>query len=181
MILNCGVGEDSLESSISPEYSVEGLCWSWNSNTLATWCEEVTHWTIPWCWGRLKAGREEDGRGWDGWRASPIWLTWVEQALGVADGQGSIRYCIPWGCKESDMTQQLNLTKPGRVKVTQLCLTLCDPMDYTVYGILQARILEWGAIPFSRGSFQPRGRTQVSRTAGGFFTSWATWEACSNL
>ena len=43
-----------------------------------------------------------------------------------------------------------------KVKVTQLCLTLCDPMDYTVHGILQARILEWVAVPFSRGSSQPR-------------------------
>ena len=43
-----------------------------------------------------------------------------------------------------------------KVKVTQLCPTLCDPMDYTFHGILQARILEWVAFPFSRGSFQPR-------------------------
>ena len=43
-----------------------------------------------------------------------------------------------------------------KVKVAQLCLTLCDPMDYTVHGILQARILEWVAISFSRGSSQPR-------------------------
>ena len=49
-----------------------------------------------------------------------------------------------------------------KVKVTQLCLTLCDSMDYTVHGILQARILEWVAFPFSRGSSQPRGQTQVS-------------------
>ena len=54
-----------------------------------------------------------------------------------------------------------------------VCLTLCDPMDYTVHGILQARILEWVASPFSRGSSQ----SQVSRIAGGFFTSWATREA----
>ena len=59
------------------------------------------------------------------------------------------------------------------VKVTQLCLTLCNLMDYTVHGILQARILEWVAFPFSRGSSQPRDRTQVSHIAGGFFTSWA--------
>ena len=57
------------------------------------------------------------------------------------------------------------------VKVTQWCLTLCDPMDYTVYGILQARILEWVALPFCRGSSQPRDRTQVSHVAGEFFTS----------
>ena len=64
-----------------------------------------------------------------------------------------------------------------KVKVTQSCLTLCDPMDYTVHGILQARILEWVAMPSSRGSSQPRDRTRVSHIAGGFFTSWATREA----
>ena len=58
-----------------------------------------------------------------------------------------------------------------KVKVVQLCPTLCNPMDYTVHGILQARILEWVAFPFSRGSSQPRDQTQVSRIAGGLFTS----------
>ena len=48
---------------------------------------------------------------------------------------------------------------------------LCDPMDYAVHGILQTRIVEWAAIPFSRGSFQPGDRTQVSHIAGGFFTA----------
>ena len=67
--------------------------------------------------------------------------------------------------------------KKVKVKVTQLCPTLYDPMDYTVHGILQTRILEWVAVPFSGGSSQPRDRTQVFRTAGEFFTSWATREA----
>ena len=58
-----------------------------------------------------------------------------------------------------------------KVKVAQLCLTLCDPMDYTVHGILQARILEWVAFPFFRGSSQPKDQTQVSCTAGRCFTS----------
>ena len=58
-----------------------------------------------------------------------------------------------------------------KMKVTQSCLTLCDPMDHTVHGILQARVLEWVVFPFSRGSFQPRDGIQVSRIAGGFFTS----------
>ena len=53
-------------------------------------------------------------------------------------------------------------------------MSLATP--WTVHGILQARILEWADIPFSRGSFQPRDRTQVSHMAGGFFTSWATRE-----
>ena len=63
------------------------------------------------------------------------------------------------------------------MKDDQLCPILCDPMDYTVHGILQARILDWVAFPFSRGSSQPRDQTQVSRIAGGFFTSWVTREA----
>ena len=58
---------------------------------------------------------------------------------------------------------------PGRkVKVAQYCPTLCNPKDYTVHGILQARILEWVAVPFSRGSSQPRDQTQVSHTAGAY-------------
>ena len=66
-----------------------------------------------------------------------------------------------------------------KVKVTQSCLTLCNPTDCTVHGILQAKILEQVAIPFSRGSSQPRDQTQVSHTVGGFFTVWATREARS--
>ena len=58
-----------------------------------------------------------------------------------------------------------------KVKVAQSRPTLCDPMDYTVHGILQARILEWIAFPFPSGSSQPRDQTQVSSIAGGFFTS----------
>ena len=58
--------------------------------------------------------------------------------------------------------------------VIQLCPTLCDPMAYTVPGILQARILGWVAFPFSRGSSQTRDQTEVSRIAGGFFTTGAT-------
>ena len=62
-----------------------------------------------------------------------------------------------------------------KVLVTQSCLTLCDPVDCnppgsSVHGILQARILEWVAMPSSRGSSRPRDRTQVSCIAGRFFT-----------
>ena len=52
-------------------------CWSWNSNTLATWCRELTHLKRPWCWERLRAGGEGNDRGWDGWMASPTQWTWV--------------------------------------------------------------------------------------------------------
>ena len=69
----------------------------------------------------------------------------------------------------------------------QSCLTLCDPMDCnlpgsSVHGILQARMLEWVAMPFSRGSFQPRGWTLASAAlAGRFSTTSATWEALGVL
>ena len=78
------------------------------------------------------------------------------QGLGLAGQQGS------WGQEVAGKV---------KVKVAQLCLTLCGPMDYTAHEILQTRILEWVAIPSSRGSFQPRDRTQVSWIAGKFFTS----------
>ena len=89
MLLNCGIGEKALDLSwaersnqtilkeISPEYSLEGLMLKLNSNTLATWCEELTLWKQPWCWEWLKAGGEGDDRGWDGWTASLTQRTWV--------------------------------------------------------------------------------------------------------
>ena len=51
--------------------------WSWNSNTLATSCEDLIHWKSPWCWEGLRAGGEGDDRGWDGWMTSPTRWTWV--------------------------------------------------------------------------------------------------------
>ena len=97
----------SILKGISTEYSWKDWCWSWNSNTLATWCKELTHLKRPWCCKRLKAGREGDGRGWDGWMASSTQWTWV---------------CVnswswwwtPWGRKELDMTvTELNWTDHG--------------------------------------------------------------------
>ena len=89
MLLYCGVGEASWESlgqqgdPISPSKTKSVLnihwkdwCWSWNSNILATYCEELTHWKRPWCWARLKV-REGDDSGWNGWMALPIQWTWV--------------------------------------------------------------------------------------------------------
>ena len=52
-------------------------CWSWNSNTLATWCEELTHLKRPWCWDWLMVGGEAGNQGWDGWMASPAQWTWI--------------------------------------------------------------------------------------------------------
>ena len=89
MLLNCGVGEDSWESlglqgdPTSPFWRRLALgflwkewCWGWGSNTLATSCEELTHWKRPWCWEGLGTG-EGDDRGWDGLMASLTRWTWV--------------------------------------------------------------------------------------------------------
>ena len=214
MLLNCGVGEDSWESlglqgyttSPSARKSVLNIhwkdwCWSRNSNSLATWCEELTYLKRPWCWERLKAGREGDNRVWDGWMASPTQWAWVWINSRSCDGQGGLACCGPWGCKESDLTEQLNWTpQPGlRISfkadmqrktlfggretliltmclVTQLCPILCDLMDccppgFSIHGISQERILEWVSIYYSREFSQPRDWTWVSCLAGRVFTT----------
>ena len=98
---------------------------------------------------------------------------------------GTMTMTSPWWMKLNTLKKRkwpnssfcILHTLKVKVKVTQSCLTLCDPMNYTVLGILQARILEWVAFPFSRGTSQPRVWTQVSHIAGRFFTSWTTREA----
>ena len=81
-------------------------CWSWNSNTLATWWKELTHWKSPWCWERLKSGGEGNDREWDDWMASLTLWTWVWASLrswwwtgkpGVLQSMGSHRVRHGWG------------------------------------------------------------------------------------
>ena len=86
MPLNCDVGEDSWEShGLQPVHPKGYQSWVFTGrtdgeaetlNTLATWCEELTHLKRPWCWERFKAG-EGDDRGWDGWMASPTQWRWI--------------------------------------------------------------------------------------------------------
>ena len=187
MLLNCGVGEDSWESlglqGIQPVHptSVLGVhwkdwCWSWNSNTLATWCEELTHLKRPWCWERLRAGEEEDDRGWNGWMASPTWWTWVwvDSRSWWWTGKPDVLQFTGSQRVRHDWATELNCL----YSVAQLCPTLCDPMDCSlpgpsVHGIFQARILEQIAISYSRGSSRTRDQTHfscVSCITGGFFT-----------
>ena len=80
-------------------------CWSWNASTLATWCEELTHWKRPWCWERLKAGGEGDDRGWDGWMSSQTQWTsisvnsgswWWTGKPGVLQSMGSEKVGHDW-------------------------------------------------------------------------------------
>ena len=84
------------------------LSWSSSSNTLASWYKEPIHWKRLWYWERLKAGVEEDNRGWNIW-----WHHWLnghefEQALGDSEGQRSLFCCSPCDHKESDTTEWLN-------------------------------------------------------------------------
>ena len=98
----------SILKEISPVCSLEGLSWSWNSNTLSTWCEELTYWKRPWYWERLRAKGEGDDRGWDGWMASPTQWTWVWVNSGSWWWTGRPRVLRFMGRKESDTTEQLN-------------------------------------------------------------------------
>ena len=89
MLLNCGVGEDSWESlglqgdPTNPSYGNQSWIFIGRTDvTLATWCEELTHWKRPWCWERLKTGGEGANKGWDGWMASPTLRTWVWASSG---------------------------------------------------------------------------------------------------
>ena len=100
----------SILKEISPEYSLEGLIWSWNSNTLATWWEELTHWKRPWCWERLKAGGKGDDRWWDGWMAWPTGWMWVWASSRSWWWTGKPGVLQSMGHKESDTTEQLNWT-----------------------------------------------------------------------
>ena len=106
------------------------------------------------------------------WYVYVTCICYQVQAYSAHHGIGqSIRdQVLGWG---RDFIREPADQEDGRLK-RKSCLTLCDPVDYTVRGILQARTLEWIAVPFSRGSSQPRDRTQVSCTVGRFFTSWAT-------
>ena len=66
-------------------------CWNWNPNTLAPWCEELTHWKRPWCWERLRAGGEEGNRGWDGWMISVTqWIRVWANSREVKDGKSGV-------------------------------------------------------------------------------------------
>ena len=121
MLLNCGVGEDSWESlglqgdPASPSWrrSVLGVhwkdwWWSWNSKTLASSCEELTHLKRPWCWERLRAGGEGDDRDEMVGCYYPLDGHGFGWALGVGDGQEGLVCSGSWGHKESDTTELLN-------------------------------------------------------------------------
>ena len=93
-------------------------CWSWSSNTLATWWEELTPWKRPWCSERLKAGEEGEDRGWDGWMASPTRWTWVGVNSRSWWWTGRPGVLQSMGHKESDTTERLNWTEPLQNRIS---------------------------------------------------------------
>ena len=102
----------SILKEINSEHSL-GRCWSWSSNTLATWREELTHWKRSWCSKRLKAGEEGDNRGWDGWMASLIQWTrvwtnsrgqWRTGKSGVLQSTGLQRVRHDWVTEQESKT-----------------------------------------------------------------------------
>ena len=134
-------------------------CWSWNSNTLAIWGEELTHWKRPWCWERLKLGGEGDNRGWDGWMASLTWWTWILSKL-----------------------QELVMDREdmGSKSQTQLRPELSPPGS-SVYRILPGKKTKIGYHALFQGILLTQGSNpglfMSPALAGRFFTTSATWKA----
>ena len=159
------------------------------AETPILWLPDVKSWLIgkdPYAgrdWGQEKG----DDRGWDVWMASLTQWTWIwvnSGNLWWTGRPGVLRFMGPQRLGH-DWATELNWTLCVCVCVCVLvahsCLTLCDPMDCSlsdssIHWIIQARVLEWLAIPFYRRPSKPRNQTWVSQ-AGRFFNVWATWEA----
>ena len=139
---------------------------------------------------KSEAGVSESGKEMWWWKQRPEWFNdwtgpWAKecrQVLEAGKGRGwNLSYSLQKECSPVDtltLAHKTHFLTSEPIKWKSLSrVWLCDPIHYTAHGILQARILEWVVFPFSRGSSQPRDQTQVSHTAGGFFTLWATREA----
>ena len=155
MLLYCGVGEDSWESlglqgdptSTSWGRSVMGVhwkgwCWSWNSNTLATWCGELTHWKRPWCWERLRAGGEGDDRGWDSWMASPTQWTWVWVNSGSWWWTG--RPGVLWSMESQSQTRLSDWAELSFLESQLSHLWNGSKISYSVDPTVLFGVVQWG-------------------------------------
>ena len=145
VLSNCGAKEDSRESSLQRRRRTQGdqtsqswrkstlnIHWKdrcWSFNTLATWCEELTHWKRHWCWERLRTGGERDDTGWDDWTASLTQRTWVwtnsgrqwrTRKPGVLQSTGSQRIVQDW---TTDQQQGIHTVEyHSAIKINELLL-----------------------------------------------------------
>ena len=124
----------SVLKEISPGYWKDWY-WCWNSNTLATWCKELTHLKRPWCWKRLNPGWEGDDRGWDGWMASATWgaCIWVNS--------GSW-----WWTGKPGLLQSMRSQRVGHNWATEMnwnndcCLVFCFLVRRLMFGMNGERV-----------------------------------------
>ena len=134
-------------------------CWSWNSNTLATWCKELTHLKRPWCWERVRAEGEGDDRGWDGWKAS------LTQWICIWVNSGSW-----WWTGRPGMLHLMGLQRVGHGWATELRVTwTLVQEDILGKGMAtHSSVLAW-TIPLTEepGSLQSMGSWRVGH-------DWAT-------
>ena len=105
---NARRSNQSILKETSPECSLEGLMLKLKLNTVATWCNELTHLKKPWCWERLKVGGEGDNRGWDDWMASLTQWTWVWVYTRSWWWTGRPRVLQPWDRKGLNTTEQVH-------------------------------------------------------------------------
>ena len=138
--------------------------------------------------GTIEGRRRRGGQGWDGWMASLTGWAW-ENFRDIGKNMAQYMGLQRVGHDRATERHQFKLTKQSSCQsllVAQLCPTFCDPMDCSppgssVHGILQAAMLEWIAIPFSRVSSQPRDQACVSCSAGGAFRCKLPGKPCHTI
>ena len=147
--------------SIISHWAVEYLLLlssSCNSNTLATSCEELTHWKRPWCWEGLGAGGEGDDRGWDGWMASPTQWTWVWVNSGSwwwTGRPGVLRFMGSQRVRH-DWATELNWTD---VLCVSMCVSVCVCVRERLYMNTDSLIswIVWGLLLSARHNARQMG------------------------
>ena len=163
------ISNQSILKEISPGRLWKDWCWGWNSSTLATSCEELTHWKRLWCWEGLGAEGEGDDRGWDGWMASPTWWTWVW----VNSGSW-------WWTGRPGMLQFMGSQRVGHDWATSLSLFTFlhwrrkwQPTPVFLPGESQGRGAWWAAV---YGIAQSRTRLKrLSSSKESHTTEWLNW------
>ena len=197
VLLNCGVGEDSWESlglqgdPTSPFWRRSVLSvhwkdryWSWNSDILATWWEELTQWKRPWCWEGLGAGGEGDDRGWDGWMASPTRWTWVwvNSRSWWWTGRPGVLWFMGSQRVRHDWATELNWTAwGGRRKLTLSMVTTLQWLYYytTVIMVMCHEILDLCVSEKQFASRIPKWNQLVFHTQGNIAYCLMLREDCS--